>query len=88
MIAREVRQRPHSWKDYRKSVRHRWTLPWHAIECAFQWSSYFLGKWAFLEVLEYLGVLSVLFAVVSYYSEAGDRKKQKHYQAWQVINTA
>jgi hypothetical protein len=21
-------------------------------------------------------------------SEAGDRKKQKHYQAWQVINTA
>ena len=22
------------------------------------------------------------------YSEAGDRKKQKHYQAWQVINTA
>jgi uncharacterized protein YjbI with pentapeptide repeats len=29
-----------------------------------------------------------MFAVLVYYSEAGDRKKQKHYQAWQVINTS
>jgi uncharacterized protein YjbI with pentapeptide repeats len=39
-------------------------------------------------VLEYLGVFSVLIAIIFYFSEAGDRKKQKHYQAWQVINTA
>jgi uncharacterized protein YjbI with pentapeptide repeats len=39
-------------------------------------------------VLEYLGVFSVLVAIIFYFSEAGDRKKQKHYQAWQVINTA
>ena len=60
----------------------------HAVEFACQWAAYFLSNWAFLEVLEYLGVLSVLFGVVFYYSEAGDRLKQKHYQAWQVINTA
>jgi hypothetical protein len=41
-----------------------------------------------LEVLEYLGILSVLFSVIFYYSEAADRKKQKYYQAWQVIDTA
>jgi uncharacterized protein YjbI with pentapeptide repeats len=29
-----------------------------------------------------------LFAVIFYFSEAGDRKKQKHYQAWQVIDAA
>jgi hypothetical protein len=34
------------------------------------------------------GHLVSLFAVIFYYSEAGDRKKQKHYQAWQVIDTA
>jgi uncharacterized protein YjbI with pentapeptide repeats len=27
-------------------------------------------------------------AAIFYFSEAGDRTKQKHYQAWQVINTA
>jgi len=30
----------------------------------------------------------VLIAVIFYFSESGDRLKQKHYQAWQVINTA
>jgi uncharacterized protein YjbI with pentapeptide repeats len=42
----------------------------------------------FLEVLEYLGKFTVLIAVIFYFAESGDRKKQKHYQAWQVINTA
>ncbi len=50
--------------------------------------SYLLSNWKFLEVLEYLGSLSVLVAVLFYFSESGDRTKQKHYQAWQVINTA
>ena len=88
MLVREARTRPQPWKEYRQSVRHRWALPLHASECAFQWTSYYLSRWAFLEVLEYLGILSILFGVIFWYSEAGDRKKQKHYQAWQVINTA
>jgi len=29
-----------------------------------------------------------LVAVIFYFAESGDRRKQKHYQAWQVINTA
>jgi hypothetical protein len=32
--------------------------------------------------------LSLLLAAISYFSESGDRVKQKHYQAWQVINSA
>ena len=50
------------------------------------------AKWlknlAFLEILEYLGRLSVIFAVIFFFWEHGDRQKAKHYQAWQVINTA
>jgi uncharacterized protein YjbI with pentapeptide repeats len=30
----------------------------------------------------------VLVAVIFYFSASGDRVKQRHYQAWQVINTA
>ena len=88
MLVREARKRPDSWAEYKRSIRHRWILPWHAIDFALQWTAYLLSRWALLEVLEYLGILSVLFAVIFYYSEAGDRKKQKHYQAWQVIDAA
>ena len=88
MLVRESRKRPLSWEEYKRSIHSVWVLPFHTVEWVFQWTAYLLSRWAFLEVLEYLSVLSVLFAVVSYYSEAGDRKKQKHYQAWQVINTS
>ena len=63
-------------------------VPFLAMEWPFQWLAFFLGNWAFLEILEYLGSFSVLIAVIFYFSESGDRIKQKHYQAWQVINTA
>jgi len=39
-------------------------------------------------VLDYVGSFSILIAVIFYFAGAGDRLKQKHYQAWQVINTA
>ena len=63
-------------------------IPFYGVEWAFKWISYWLGGWAFIEVLEYLGTLSLLLAVVAYFSESGNRLKQKHYMAWQVINSA
>jgi uncharacterized protein YjbI with pentapeptide repeats len=59
-----------------------------AFEWFWEWVAYVLSNWSFLEVLEYLGSFSILIAVIFYFSESGDRLKQKHYQAWQVINTA
>jgi uncharacterized protein YjbI with pentapeptide repeats len=53
-----------------------------------EWVAFALSNWTLLEVLEYLGTFSVLVAVVFYFAESGDRVKQRHYQAWQVINTA
>jgi uncharacterized protein YjbI with pentapeptide repeats len=63
-------------------------LPLRRFEWLFEWAAYGLGRWSFLEVLEYLGSLSVLVGVIFYFSESGNRTKQRHYQAWQVINTA
>jgi len=87
MLVRELRKRPEPWPKYAES-RHPWLAPFHGIEWMFEWTAYYLSRWALLEVLEYLGALSVLIAVVFYFAETGDRIKQKHYQAWQVINTA
>jgi hypothetical protein len=88
MLVREQKKPPQTWQQCKEQIRHRWTLPFHALECAFDWTAYGLSRWAFLEVLEYMGIFSVLVAVIYYFAESGDRRKQKHYQAWQVINTA
>ncbi len=88
MSGREYHQQPCSWKECKAHARPPWTLPFHTVEWLLRWIAYYLSRWALLEVLGYLGSLSVLLAVIFYFSEAPDRLKQKHYQAWQVINTA
>ena len=88
MIARRVSRRPAEWHVVKGEFRHGWMLPLRRLEWMFEWTAYALSRWSFLEVLEYLGSLSVLIGVIFYFSESGDRIKQRHYQAWQVINTA
>lgn len=88
MILHTPRSRPETWRARRKNVRRAWWLPFVAIEWTWEWAAFALSNWAFLEVLEYLSSFSVLIAVIFYFSESGDRVKARHYQAWQVINTA
>src|SRR5580704_2676747 len=88
MFIQTERKRPNPLSHYYREARHPILLPLHCLEWACRWAVYWLSGWAFLEVLEYVGTLSIFFAVVSYFSESGDRLKQKHFQAWQVINTA
>ena len=87
MIVRERRTRPAPWRQ-RTEPAPPWSRPFIAIEWSSEWVAFFLSNWIFLEVLEYLGSFSVLVAVIFYFSESGNRIKQRHYQAWQVINTA
>jgi Pentapeptide repeats (8 copies) len=82
------RKRPHPLSHFHPEARHPILVPLHWLEWSCRWLVYWLSGWAFLEVLEYVGTLSIFFAVISYFAESGDRIKQKHYQAWQVINTA
>jgi hypothetical protein len=88
MQVRVHRKRPEPWSERRQRLKRRWTVPLWAFEWFWEWVAYVLSNWSFLEVLEYLSSFGVLIAVVFYFSESGDRLKQKHYQAWQVINTA
>lgn len=83
-----ARERPMRWEERRAGVGHGWMLPFAWAECGMDWVSYWLSNWRFLEVLGYLERFGVLVAVIFYFGESGDRLKQKHYQAWQVINSA
>jgi hypothetical protein len=82
------KEKPESWADLRARVKHGWLVPIFALEYGMEWLVYALSNWRFLEALEYLGSFGVLVAVIFYFAESGDRIKQKHYQAWQVINSA
>jgi hypothetical protein len=88
MILHRPRTRPEPWKARKRSNRRAWLTPFMAFEWGLQWVAFALSNWTLLEVLEYLGSFSVLIAVIFYFAESGDRVKQRHYQAWQVINTA
>jgi hypothetical protein len=88
MPSPNARPRPAPWAKFRESIRRRWLAPFYWLEWIWEWIAFALSNWAFLEVLEYAGRLSLLIGVIFYFYEAPDRKKQKHYQAWQVINTA
>src|ERR1700740_2861880 len=88
MYIYRARRRPGPLKEHLKRARYTWLRPFFALEWIWDWLSYLLANWSFLEVLEYLGTLSILLGVILYFAESGDREKQRHYQAWQVINTA
>src|SRR5260221_13077544 len=88
MRVRLHRKRPEPWNVRRQGLKRGWTVPLWAFEWFCEWIAYVLSNWSFLEVLEYLSSFGVLIAVIFYFGESGDRLKQKHYQAWQVINTA
>ena len=88
MILHSPRTRPVPWTVRKKSASARWLEPLILVEWVWEWAAFALSNWAFLEVLEYLGTFSVLIAVIFYFSESGNRIKLRHYQAWQVINTA
>jgi hypothetical protein len=88
MITHQPRERPAPWKKRKQTTKPSWLTPFTAIEWGLEWIAFALSNWTLLEVLEYLGSFSVLVAVIFYFAESGDRVKQRHYQAWQVINTA
>ena len=85
---REQRPRPQPWREHCRHKSPRWAFPFRTSNWLLEWLAWGLGGWVFLEVLDYLSMFSVLVAVILYFSESGDRIKQRHYQAWQVIDAA
>jgi len=82
------RDRPKPWSEERQAISAAWTVPFRWVNWTLAWVSWALSHWALLDVLDHLGTFSVLIAVIFYFADSGNRIKQKHYQAWQVINTA
>jgi uncharacterized protein YjbI with pentapeptide repeats len=77
-----------SWWERKTRIKHKWLTLLIFTEWLCERVSYLLERWAFLDILGHAGRLTILVAVIFYFAEAGNRRKAKHYQAWQVINSA
>jgi hypothetical protein len=82
------RERPLSWTAFRGGIRYGWLVPILFLDWLMQWTAFAMSRFSLLEVLEYCGSFSILIAVIFYFLDAPERTKTRHYQAWQVINTA
>lgn len=88
MPVRGTRERPAALSSLMQRMHRAWLIPFITFEWIWDWIAYLLSCWSFIDVLDYVGRFSILVAVIFYFAGAGDRIKQRHYQAWQVINTA
>ena len=86
---------PAPWMEWKPRDKPGWFIPFLWIEWVCEWTAYKLGQWAFLDILNYLGRLTILLAVITWFVGFAERKeaqenqrKAKIFQAWQVINTA
>jgi len=91
------KERPKSWAEQKASIKKdNYKNVFVRFEWYCEWASYWLSRWAFLAVLEYVGKLGILFVAIAYIypgceqrkQAAEDSKKTRHYVAWQTINSA
>lgn len=89
MLVYVQREKPRPWPEWRSMrVHHNWSIPFALADYGMEWIAYALSNWTFVEILDYISRFGVLVAVIFYFAESGDRVKQRHYQAWQVVNSA
>jgi hypothetical protein len=87
MISHRVTRRPEKLATLVAGLKHRWMVPFRAFE-SFGSGSLTGSATGASSKSSSFGSFWVLIGVIFYFSESGDRIKQRHYQAWQVINTA
>jgi hypothetical protein len=85
--------KPRTWQEWR--LQHglwAWVL---SPEWLSEWIVYWSRSWDFVEVLQLIGKLGLLYAAFSWVFEADERYKArqdaikaKHYRAWELINSA
>lgn len=85
---------PKAWSEFCRNYP-RWIRPFLPFEWLTEWAVYWLKRWAFIELTQLLAALSIVWVAFSYVLATGERRqaaadqrKLKHYQAWQIVNSA
>ena len=79
---------PLAWAQFSRSIRYQWAKPLLFIDWLAEWSVYWLRHLSIITLLETCSSFTLLVGLIFYFAESPQRTKTRHYQAWQVINTA
>jgi hypothetical protein len=59
-----------------------------APERAYSWLVLWSEEWGFLKILEAASKFVIVVALIQWFLESGSRAKDRHYRAWQIVNSA
>ncbi|WP_081851256.1 pentapeptide repeat-containing protein [Bradyrhizobium sp. URHD0069] len=77
--------RPVSWARLRTEQRGCWRS---APQWAYSWLVFWSQQWSFLKILDAAGKFVIIVAIVQWFLESGNRAKERHYRAWEIVNSA
>ena len=93
-MRRPKKKSSRSWRQLRRDTPG-YLMPIAAGEWILETTVDWLGRWAIIDLIRIIGSLSLVWVAYSYLTSADERKsaaesqlKSKHYQAWQMINSA
>ncbi|MEM9539048.1 MAG: pentapeptide repeat-containing protein [Cyanobacteria bacterium P01_E01_bin.42] len=70
------------WAKFIDRIESSW------IEAALEGLVKDLQNLAIFDLLSIIANLSLIYGIIGFVSEGGERQKQRHYQAWEMINSA
>jgi uncharacterized protein YjbI with pentapeptide repeats len=90
------KNRPRPWTEFVGATPALWKIPFLRLEWVSEHACYWCSRRAFVELLGYVGKLSLLGALLVYLwpgipqrrQAAEDARKSRHYVAWQTLNSA
>jgi len=92
----DPKSKPKRWSEFVGREKRSWVIPFLRFQWICKFISFWLSRWAFIEVLEYIGKLGLLGALIVWFypgchlrqQAADDACKSRHYAAWEMLNSA
>jgi hypothetical protein len=83
-------EKPKSWKERKRSIKHKWLMPLIFTEWLCERLSYLLGKWALLDICGHIGrfgvLASIIVGVCVYVMEADERRMKAENERQQAVD--
>ena len=76
------------WSVWKSRYGHHRFFYLLTVEWGMEWVVYWLKGLALIELLGIATRVSIVVAVVFYFMEADDRTRERHYRAWELVNSA
>jgi hypothetical protein len=84
-VQKDLSVHPVSWSKLRMQRPRYWL---DVPQWAYLWIVFWSQQWSFLRILDAAGKFVIVVALFQWFSESGNRVKERHYRAWDIVNSA